>query len=101
MSALDLLRTLYAVSGSALVLAYVPQVVAVWKCRQGAAGVSLLTWALWSGASTVSCLYAVCVVKDASYGAVTFGSALGCYSVTALCALKRVRHRRLRGVQPA
>jgi hypothetical protein len=39
-------------------------------------------------------------VKDASYGAVTFGSALGCYTVTALCALKRMKHRRVLQVRP-
>ncbi|HEX6267147.1 MAG TPA: hypothetical protein VFZ81_09655, partial [Burkholderiales bacterium] len=92
-NAADVLRTLYAVSGSALVLAYVPQILAVWRCRQGAASVSLVTWSAWSVASTISFLYAVWVVRDWSYGLVTLGSALGCYAVTALSVLKRLRHR--------
>jgi len=93
-NAIDVLRSLYAVSGSALVLAYVPQFVTVWKCRDGARGVSLVTWGAWCAAAVVSFLYACCVVQDRSYGMVTGGSAIGCFAVTGLATLKRVRHRR-------
>lgn len=34
----------YLVTNSARVFAYVPQIITVWRCRDGARAISLVTW---------------------------------------------------------
>ncbi|MBX3619768.1 MAG: hypothetical protein KF891_07270 [Rhizobacter sp.] len=80
---------LYTLFGVVFVLAYVPQVRAVWRSRNRAADVSLGTWGLWSASSTVSLLYAHLVSRDASYAWVCLGNTAGCYAVTGAALLRR------------
>lgn len=92
---LDVVSALYALFGVVFVVAYVPQVRAVWRSRDGAASVSLGTWGLWCASSTVSLLYAGLVSRDTSYALVCLGNVAGCYAVTAATLLRRHRHRPL------
>jgi len=89
---LGLVSALYALFGVVFVVAYVPQLRAVWRSRNGAADVSLGTWGLWCASSTVSLLYAHLVSHDASYTLVCLGNVAGCYAVTGTALLRRQRH---------
>ena len=87
-----LVSALYALFGVVFVLGYLPQVLAVWRSRNGAADVSLPTWGLWCASSTVSLLYAQLVSGDRNYALVCLGNVVGCYAVTLAAVLKRRRH---------
>jgi uncharacterized protein with PQ loop repeat len=87
-----LVSALYALFGVVFVVAYVPQVRAVWRSRNGAADVSLPTWGLWCASSTVSLLYACFVNQDMRYALVCMGNVAGCYAVTGATLLRRQRH---------
>ncbi len=89
---LGLVSALYALFGLVFVLAYVPQLRAVWRSRNGAADVSLGTWGLWCASATVSLLYAHLVSHDLSYTLVCLGNVAGCYAVTGAAVLRRQRH---------
>src|SRR5688572_17759744 len=89
---LGMVSALYALFGVVFVVAYVPQVRAVWRSRNGAADVSLSTWGLWSASSTVSLLYAHFVTRDLSYTCVCLGNVAGCYAVTGAVLLRRQRY---------
>ncbi|HEX3139263.1 MAG TPA: hypothetical protein VHQ87_04370 [Rhizobacter sp.] len=89
---LGLVSALYALFGVVFVAAYVPQLRAIWRSRNGAADVSLGTWGMWSASSTVSLLYAHLVAHDTRFALVSLGNAAGCYAVTAAALLRRRRH---------
>ncbi len=88
----DVVSALYALFGVLFVVGYVPQVRAVWRSRDGAAAVSLPTWALWCASSTVSLLYAHVVSGDVNYTLVCLGNVAGCYAVTFVTVLRRFAH---------
>lgn len=90
---LGLVSTLYAVCGMVFALSYLPQLRAVWRSANGAPDVSLGTWGLWCGTSTVSVLYAHVVSHDLAFSLVSLGNALGCWAVTGLTLWRRHRGR--------
>ncbi len=94
---LGLVSALYALFGVVFVAAYVPQLRAVWRSRNGAADVSLGTWGLWCASATVSLLYARLVSHDLSYSLVCLGNVVGCYAVTGVALLRRKHHSRHAG----
>ena len=51
----------YLATNSARVLTYVPQIVAVWRCTDGARAISLLTWGSWMIANVTAVAYGVLV----------------------------------------
>lgn len=89
---LSVVSALYALFGVLFVVGYVPQVLAVWRSRNGAADVSLPTWALWCASSTVSLLYAHFVSGDPNYTLVCLGNMAGCYAVTSVTVFRRLAH---------
>ena len=89
---IDVVSALYALFGVVFVAAYVPQVLAVWRSRNGAADVSLGTRGLWCASSTVSLLYAHFVNHDTRYTLLCLGNVAGCCAVTAVALLRRQQH---------
>jgi hypothetical protein len=87
------LTALYAANGVALLAAYVPQARSVWRSTTGAVDVSLLTWCLWSLASTIAALYAHFVAHDVGYFLLSLGNAAGCHAIAGLTAFKRLRRK--------
>lgn len=86
---LGLVSSLYALCGMVFALSYLPQLRAVWRSANGARDVSLGTWGLWCGTSTVSVLYAHVVSHDLAFSLVSLGNALGCWAVTGLTLWRR------------
>lgn len=80
---------LYVVVNTGRVLSYLPQIAAVWRCRDGACSISLLTWSYWCVSHLTAALYAGMVVDDWKLLAVSAGNLACCAAVVVLAASRR------------
>lgn len=87
------LSTLYSIFAVVLGLSYIPQLVRVWRDRQGAQALSLPTWGFWVISSITSLLYATFVVGKLAFIVATAGSALGCVAIFSVGAWRRLRYK--------
>lgn len=69
---LALIGWLYLLTNAVRVLTYIPQIVVVWRCTDGAVSVSLLTWGSWVLSNVTATVYAVLVVRDALFVAISW-----------------------------
>jgi len=79
----------FALLNSGRALAYVPQIVRVYRDQNGAAAVSLVTWALFASSNLATAVYAHAVYSDAIMSTVFALNTLACLLVFALTAMKR------------
>jgi hypothetical protein len=93
---LALIGWLYLLTNAARVLTYIPQIVVVWRCTDGAASVSLLTWGSWVLSNVTATVYAVLVVRDALFVAISLVNLLGCAAVAVIAARRRAQWRAVR-----
>jgi hypothetical protein len=94
------LTVLYAIDGSTLFLLYLPQILAVYRDRDGAKTISLWTWGLWAQSSIITAAYAHFVAKDLMFTIMSIGNFAGCGSVLFLTLLRRHQHRKLTNPAP-
>ena len=93
MNLLFTIKTLYAVNGIVALLLYLPQILKVWKNRDSAAAVSLVTFGGWTIGSFITTCYACLLIKDPLFMAVSFGNVFGSGTVFCLAASRRFRLR--------
>lgn len=80
----------FAVLNGGRAVAYFPQLIRVYRDPDGAAAVSVSTWALFAAANIATVCYALTVSNDRTV-ALLFGlNAVGCLAIAGLTALKRV-----------
>lgn len=79
----------YLVTNSARILTYIPQIIAVWRCRDGARAISLLTWGSWVISHVAAVAYGVLVVHDVFFVVISAINLTGCGMVTVLAAHRR------------
>ncbi|MFT4196227.1 hypothetical protein [Ottowia sp.] len=92
----------YLLSNAARVFTYLPQIVVVWRCRDGARAVSLLTWGSWVAANSMAVLYGALVVSDLFFLLISLVNLAGCGLVAGIAARRRWQWRcRQRGPGPA
>ncbi len=91
---MTILTALYGLQSLAVGISYAPQLRSVWKSTTGARDISITTWLLWSATSLVSLLYAVSVVHDIPFAAVSATSLVGSIAVSAMAGLRRIQHSR-------
>jgi len=91
---MTILTALYGLQSVAVGISYAPQIRSVWKSESGARDISITTWLLWSATSLVSLLYALSVVKDVPFIAVSATSLVGSLVVSAMAVLRRIQHSR-------
>ncbi|MFT4193584.1 MAG: hypothetical protein QM614_02955, partial [Ottowia sp.] len=91
---------LYLVINSTRVVTYVPQIVAAWRCTDGARAISLLTWGSWTVSHLSGLAYGALVLHDTFFVAITAVNLLGCASVTAIVSMHRWRLRASAGGAP-
>jgi hypothetical protein len=84
--------TAFALFNGGRVIAYVPQMIRVYRDPHGAAAVSLMTWTLFAAANVATVLYALTISNDRVVAGVFGLNALGCLVVVGLTAIKRIRH---------
>jgi hypothetical protein len=79
----------FALLNSGRALAYVPQIVRVYRDQNGAVAVSLVTWVLFASSNLATAVYAHAVYSDAIMATVFALNTLACLLVVALTAMKR------------
>ena|SRR2546423_8301546 len=89
MTLAELSMTAFALFNGGRVLAYVPQIVCVYRCRNRAEAVSLMTWVMFAASNLATVGYALTVSSDMVLAAVFGLNALCCVAITALVALRR------------
>lgn len=83
----------YLVINSTRIVTYVPQIVAVWRCTDGARAISLFTWTTWAISHLSGVLYGTLVLHDPFFVIITAINLMGCSSITTIVAMHRWRLR--------
>lgn len=93
----------YIVTNAARVFTYLPQIVAVWRSRDGARALSLITWSSWMVSHAAAIAYGVLVVHDQFFVSISLLNFCGCGAVTLIAAQRRglLRGQRERGMREA
>lgn len=84
----------FVVANGGRVLAYLPQVVAAWKCPFGANSVSRMTWGYFAFAHCTGVLYALVVIHDLKMALVFLSNLIVCVLLVGIVTWKKLRHRR-------
>ena len=84
----------YLLVNATRVLTYVPQVMAVWRCTDGARSVSLLTWGSWTLSHVMAVLYGLLVVVDGFFVAISLVNLVGCAAIAGIAMRRRGQWRR-------
>jgi hypothetical protein len=94
--------TAFALLNGARVVAYMPQIICVYRDPNGAAAVSLVTWIMFTASNLATVSYALTVSSDLMVAGVFALNALSCLIITALIAMRRMaRLRPIRRIRPA
>ncbi len=78
----------YLVANSLRGFTYLPQIFAVWRSRDGARSLSLLTWGSWLVAHVAAILYGL-VLDDAFFTSISMINCAGCACVAGIAATRR------------
>ena len=81
----------YLAINATRIFTYVPQIIAVWRCTDGARAISLLTWGSWAVSHLSGLAYGALVLHDRFFVVITTINLLGCTSVTSIAAMHRWR----------
>lgn len=93
---LGLIGWAYLLTNAVRIFTYIPQIVVVWKCRDGARSVSLLTWGSWVLSHVAATAYGVLVVHDALFLFITLINLVGCGLVVVIAGRRRWQWKRNR-----
>lgn len=85
---------LYLLTNATRVVTYLPQIIVVWRCRDGARSVSLLTWGSWVLSQAFALLYGMLVVHDLPFVLISAINFLGCAAVTVVAMRRRMQWKR-------
>jgi hypothetical protein len=92
MVAADFMALLFAAIDTLRALAYLPQIVSIWRDHRGANAVSIATWSLFaSNGTTVA--YALVTLHDRMMALIFASNALCCVAIVTITSLKRFRRR--------
>jgi len=82
--------TAFALLNGGRVLAYMPQIICVYRDPDGAMAVSLLTWMMFTAANLATVSYAITVSGDLVVAGIFALNALGCLIITTLIVVRRI-----------
>lgn len=91
---------LYLLTNATRVVSYLPQIVVVWRCTDGAASVSLLTWGSWVLSQLTAVFYGVMVLHDLPFVLISLINLGGCGCVTLIAMRRRTQWKRARQPVP-
>lgn len=91
----------FALLNGGRIVAYVPQMVRVYRDPNGATAVSVITWTLFAAANIATVCYALTVFNDRVMAGVFALNAAGCLAIVGLTAFKRAARLELRKVPSA
>ncbi|VWX61322.1 conserved membrane hypothetical protein [Burkholderiales bacterium 8X] len=89
MQILSAIAWIYLVTNAVRVVTYLPQIVAVWRCRDGAKAISLLTWGSWVLSHVTGVVYGIWVIHDGFFIVISTINLAGCAAVTMIAAQRR------------
>ena len=90
MTLADYSMTAFALLNGGRVLAYMPQIICVYRCRNRAKAVSLLTWMMFTASNIATVSYALTVSSDFVLAGIFGLNALSCMAITALVVFRRM-----------
>jgi hypothetical protein len=90
MTLADFSMTAFALLNGGRIIAYMPQIMCVYRDRNGAEAVSLLTWAMFTAANLATVSYSLTVSSDLVIASVFALNTLCCLAITSLVACRRV-----------
>jgi len=90
MTLADYSLTAFALLNGARAIAYIPQMVRVYRDPNGAAAVSVTTWMLFTAANVATVFYALTAFHDVLVAFIFGLNALGCAAIAGLTLLKRL-----------
>ncbi|WPB55583.1 hypothetical protein [Xylophilus sp. GOD-11R] len=93
---LGLIAWLYLLTNATRLVTYLPQIIVVWRCTDGARSVSVLTWGSWVLAQATSTLYGLLVLHDLPFVLISLINLVGCGCVTVIAMRRRMQWKRLR-----
>ena len=94
---LSTIAWLYLITNATRVVTYVPQIVVVWRCTDGAVSVSLLTWGSWVLSQASALAYGVLVLRDLPFVLIAVINLVGCGCVTVIAMRRRAQWKRTLG----
>ncbi len=89
---------LYLVTNATRLVTYLPQIIAVWRCNDGARSVSVLTGGSWVLSQGTAMLYGMLVLRDLPFVLISVINFLGCACVTAIALRRRAQWKRMRAL---
>jgi len=96
MSIADWTLTVFTLCNSLRAFAYVPQIVAAAKCRDGAKAISFTTWTLFTVSHSTTAVYALVNLHDVTMALMFLLNAAGCLAIIAVAVWQRMAARRRR-----
>jgi uncharacterized protein with PQ loop repeat len=84
----------YLLSNALRVFTYVPQIVTVWRCEDGARSLSLLTWWSWVVSNVATTAYGLLVLRDLPFLMIALLNLGGCGTVAMIAMHRRAQWRR-------
>jgi len=90
MTLADYSMTAFALLNGGRIVAYMPQIMCIYRDRNGAAAVSLLTWSMFTAANLATVSYSLTVSSDLVVASVFAMNAVCCLAITFLVAQRRV-----------
>lgn len=94
MTLVDFSIVAFVLFNGARAVAYVPQLIRVYRDPHGAAAVSVSTWMLFSAANVATAWYALSMTDDRLTALLFSINAAGCLAIVGLTSLQRLRYRR-------
>lgn len=85
----DFSMTAFALLNGGRIIAYVPQIMCVYRNRNGAEAVSLLTWAMFTAANLATVSYSLTVSSDFVVASVFALNTLCCLAIMSLVVCRR------------
>jgi uncharacterized protein with PQ loop repeat len=92
-STVDVVTWLFVTANACRLFAYLPQIHAALKCRNGAAAISRATWSYFAIAHLTGHVYSRMVLHDAKMAAVLLGNFLACATLVGIVTWKQARFR--------
>jgi uncharacterized protein with PQ loop repeat len=96
----DLVTWAFFAANGGRILAYIPQLVAAWRCDNGAKSVSRMTWSYFAVAHLTGILYGLLVIHNQHMALVFAGNFLVCCLLVAIVTWKKSRHHQPRVQTP-
>jgi hypothetical protein len=90
MTLADFSMTAFALLNGGRIIAYMPQIMCVYRDRNGAEAVSFLTWAMFTAANLATVSYSLTVSSDLVVASVFAMNAVCCLAITCLIVCRRV-----------